>query len=114
MFMTNQVYEIEIYSDDKGKKPFTEWLESIEKADRARIKARLDRILIGNMGDYRHIESEIHELRFKNHSGFRIYYAKEDNTIVILLNAGNKDTQNKDIERAKYYWKDYNKRKAGV
>jgi putative addiction module killer protein len=112
--MINQVYEIEIYSDDRGREPFTEWVDSLEKTDQVRIDTRLDRVISGNMGDYKHIDGNIHELRFKNHSGFRIYYAMDGNTIVILLNGGNKDTQNRDLERARYYWKDYNKRKAGV
>lgn len=112
--MINKIHELEIYTSDKGKEPFTEWLVSLEKIDRARIKSRLDRVIAGNLGDYKHIEGDIYEFRFKNHSGFRIYYAIKGNTVVILLNGGDKDTQDNDIEKAKYYWKDYNKRKAGV
>jgi putative addiction module killer protein len=112
--MITQVSEIEIYAEDNGKEPFTEWLDSLEKIDRARIKARLDRIVFGNLGEYKHIDGDIYELKFKNHSGFRIYFGYEDNKMIFLLTGGNKDTQNKDIEKAKFYWKNYNKRKIGV
>lgn len=112
--MIEKIYTIDIYKDESGKEPFTEWIETLEKTDQARIDARLDRILAGNLGEYKHIDGQIYELKFKNHSGFRIYYGIDGKTLVILLNGGNKGTQNKDIMKAKTYWKDYITKKSGV
>ncbi len=109
--MINIKYEIQIYSDEHGKEPFTQWLESLENIQRYRIKARLTRLAIGNFGDYKHIENEIYELRFITNSGFRIYYFIEDNKIIIFLNGGNKNSQQKDINKAKIYFNDYLKQK---
>jgi len=112
--MINKIYEIEVYTDERGKEPFTEWVDSLEKADQVKIDTRLDRVSGGNMGVCDSVGDGVFELKFKNHSGFRIYFGYDGNTIIILLNGGGKDTQKRDIEKAKYYWKDYNKKKAGV
>ena len=113
-YMINVKYEIQIYSDIRGKEPFTEWLESLENIQRYRIKARLTRLALGNFGDYKHIENEIYELRFITNSGFRLYYGIINNKIIILLNGGNKKSQLKDILKAKKYFNDYLNRKEKV
>ncbi|MDD3013754.1 MAG: type II toxin-antitoxin system RelE/ParE family toxin [Candidatus Gastranaerophilales bacterium] len=112
--MIEQIYKLEIYSTDREKEPFSEWLESLEITDRARIRVRLDRIILGNFGDHKHLDNGVYELRFMNNSGFRIYYGIDNDIVVILLNGGDKDTQDRDIEKAKNYWKDYKTRKVGV
>ena len=112
--MINEVYELVIYSDETGKEPFTEWLESLQRSDLARVNARLTRVISGNLGDYKPLKDGLYELRFLNHGGYRIYYGCNGNTIIILLTGGNKETQKKDIEKAKVYLNDYNKRKVGV
>lgn len=109
--MINIEYEVVIYSDEKGREPFTQWLESLENVDRYRIKARLTRLALGNFGDYKHISNDIYELRFMTKSGFRLYYSIENNKIIILLSGGNKNSQRKDIEKAKEYFCDYRTRK---
>ena len=108
------MYKIKIYTDRRNKEPFTEWLNSLEKVDRARIRTRLTRIITGNFGEYKHIDGKIYEIKFKNRSGYRIYYAFDDDTIVLLLNGGNKGSQEKDIEKAKLYWKDFIEQKIGT
>lgn len=99
--------KIEIYTRN-GKKPFTDWLESLkDKTIRYRIKERLDRIALGNMGDCKPIKHGVSELRFNFGSGYRVYYGEENNMIVILLCGGDKSTQEKDIKKALTYWEDY-------
>lgn len=112
--MINIKYEIEIYSDKKGREPFTQWLETLESTERYRIKARLTRLAVGNFGDHKHIENSIYELRFITKSGFRIYYCIENNKIIILLTGGNKSNQQKDILKAKQYFTDYLNRKEEI
>lgn len=107
-------YEIEIYSDIKGREPFTQWLESLENIQRYRIKARLTRLAVGNFGDCKHIENGIYELRFMIKSGLRIYYYVENNKIIILLNGGNKNSQQKDILKAKQHYIDLMNRKEKI
>ena len=84
-----------------GKAPFIKWMNSLDKTTKIRIQSRLTRLLENNFGDHKKIDNEISELRFKFGSGYRIYYTEIDNIIVLLINGGDKSTQNKDILKAK-------------
>jgi putative addiction module killer protein len=65
-------------------------------------------VRLGNFGDFDHIEGSLYELRNHSGAGYRIYYGKQDQKIVILLCGGDKGTQKRDIEKAKKYWLEYN------
>ncbi|MCH8294561.1 type II toxin-antitoxin system RelE/ParE family toxin [Candidatus Poribacteria bacterium] len=107
MFATHP-RELQIYQAPNGKEPFTEWLESIrDRKTRNRIQARLDRLEVGNFGDYRSVGEGVFELRLQFGSGYRIYFGEADNTIVLLLCGGDKSSQARDINRAKAYWQEY-------
>ncbi len=81
---------------------FDKWFKKLkDKGAKIRILARLDRVTHGNFGDIKEIENPLTEMRFFFGSGYRIYYVIRDNTIVLLLNGGDKDSQKKDIEKAK-------------
>lgn len=100
--------QIEIYSAINGKKPFISWLESLkDKKIRYRIKERLDRIAIGNMGDYKPIKKGVSELRFDFGPGYRVYFGEDKQKVIILLCGGDKSTQETDIKKAIKYWQDY-------
>ena len=100
--------EIEIYVTHDGKKPFIEWLESLnDKSIRFRIKERLDRIALGNLGDHRSVGNGVMEIKFKFGAGYRIFYGEEGDAMVLLLCGGDKSSQSKDIKKAHSYWKDY-------
>lgn len=55
----------------------------------------------GNFGDFKKIDDEISEIRFLFGSGYRIYFTQINNTIVLLINGGDKSSQAKDIKKAK-------------
>jgi putative addiction module killer protein len=98
---------IKIYQKDSGDCPFILWLESLDATIRHRIKSRLARVAIGNLGEYKILGDGVNELKFKFGSGYRIYYSELDDVIVLLLCAGDKKTQSKDIKLAKEYLNDY-------
>ena len=100
--------ELEIYSNQNGKEPFTEWFESVrDKAIKNRIDRRIDRLENGNFGDCRPVGEGVFELRLHFGPGYRIYFGEVANTVILLLCAGDKSSQQNDIERAKTYWLDY-------
>lgn len=99
--------QINIYVTRDGKKPFIKWLESLDNTVRYRIKERLDRVALGNMGDHKSVGKEVFELRINFGAGYRIYYGTENDEIVLLLSGGDKSTQKKDIKKAISYWQDY-------
>ena len=67
------------------------------------VTKRIERVKLNNFGDYKDLKDNLFELRFFNKecSGLRIYFTKRENKIVLLLSAGNKDTQQKDILKAR-------------
>jgi putative addiction module killer protein len=73
--------------------------------------AKIARLEVGNFGDCKRIDSNIFELRCFFGSGYRIYFGKNQGRVVILLCAGNKTSQVKDIKQAKRYWREYNEQK---
>lgn len=107
--MTNKI-EIEFYIED-GKCPLADWLEKLDEVNSIKIKKRLARIEeTGNLGDYKNLSEGIFELRFFFGSGYRIYFGKYDKKIILLLTAGDKSTQKKDINKAKDFWQKFIKK----
>lgn len=94
---------IRYFELENGETPFGKWLLSLDKSSRLRIVQRIERISNGAMGDNKCISKDLWELRFMFNSGYRIYCTKQGNTIIILLNAGDKSSQKKDIEKAKEF-----------
>jgi putative addiction module killer protein len=99
-------FDIEYYETDTGKCPYLEWEGKLTMELRAQIRKRLNRVRLGNFGDINHIEGSVFELRIHTGAGYRIYYAKKGNKIIILLCAGSKRSQDRDIAKAKKYWQD--------
>jgi putative addiction module killer protein len=81
---------------------FRKWRAKL-KDDRARalIASRLDRLAFGNAGDVKPVGKGVSELRIDHGPGYRVYFQRRRNTIIILLCGGDKRTQNRDIETAK-------------
>jgi putative addiction module killer protein len=80
---------------------FVRWLDNLaDRRGRAKILARLDRIAEGNLGDTKPIGQGVAELRIPFGPGYRVYYTKRLNIVVILLLGGDKSSQAKDIKRA--------------
>lgn len=97
--------EVEFYKLENGKEPVKDWLLSLDKPTRVKIIKRLERIYDDNFGDYKQLAPNLYELRFSFGSGYRIYYTIKNNIVVLLLKAGDKQRQNKDVEIAKEYLK---------
>ncbi|MDA1353830.1 MAG: type II toxin-antitoxin system RelE/ParE family toxin [bacterium] len=94
------MYELEYFVDHRERAPFIEWKQSLNIKTQARIDSRLDRVGLGLFGDCKPIARGIYELRFHFEGGLRLYFAKIQNTIILLLAGGNKKTQKRDIENA--------------
>ncbi|MCY7285836.1 MAG: type II toxin-antitoxin system RelE/ParE family toxin [Cyanobacteria bacterium CAN_BIN43] len=100
--------EVEVYSTNEGKQPFTEWLNSLkDKKGADKILLRIRRIQTGNLGDHKSIADGVFELRVDSGPGYRIFFGKVENRIILLLCGGNKNSQDNDIQRALQYWADY-------
>ena len=95
--------QIKFYQLENGKEPVKDWLISLDYATRVKIIKRLERLYEDKFGDYKQIAPNLYELRFFFGKGYRIYYTIENNIVVILLYAGDKSKQKKDIKIAQSY-----------
>ena len=86
----------------KQTETFRKWrLRLRDQRIRALIASRLDRLAFGNAGDVKPVGQGVSELRIDYGPGYRIYYIKRGETIIILLCGGDKSSQAKDIKTAK-------------
>jgi putative addiction module killer protein len=97
----------------KQTETFRKWrIRLKDERIRALIASRLDRLAFGNAGDVKPVGQGIGELRIDYGPGYRIYYQKRGNTVVILLCGGNKNTQANDIKTAKRLAKEWSEKDA--
>ncbi len=81
---------------------FQEWLDALKDVKaQVRIAARLRLAEAGNLGDWKSIGGEVSEMRVAFGPGYRLYFTKRQNILVVMLAGGDKSTQTKDIKRAK-------------
>lgn len=80
---------------------YRDWIDSLkDRAGRARIQMRVDRLAHGNPGQYRNLTHGISELKIDVGPGYRVYYTERNGELIILLAGGNKATQQQDIKTA--------------
>ncbi|CDX22151.1 conserved hypothetical protein [Mesorhizobium plurifarium] len=88
-----EVRETEAYSN---------WYTSLKSVQiQAKVLARVKRLSLGNPGDVQPVGEGVSELRIHYGPGYRVYFVKRGNAIVVLLGGGEKSTQKEDIAAAK-------------
>jgi putative addiction module killer protein len=109
--MEAQPREVVLYVTEDADCPFELWLDNLrDRQARVRIKKRLDRIELGNLGDFKPVGEGVMELRIDYGGGYRVYFSQAGSLIILLLCGGDKSTQDQDILRAKQYWTDFQQR----
>jgi putative addiction module killer protein len=89
---------IEILETDE----YQRWFEGLRDfAAQFRIGARLRRVSLGNLGDFRPVGEGVLELRIEYGPGYRLYFIRRGETVIVLLAGGDKSSQQRDVERAK-------------
>ena len=86
--------------DHQDRIPFRDRLDGLGEATRARIQARVLRFETGNLGDHKHLDGGVWEARVMFGPGYRLYFGKEGDELVLLLIGGDKGSQRKDIAKA--------------
>lgn len=109
--MTN--HEIRLLVLDSGRCPFQEWLGELRDLKaRAIVRTRIDRVSLGNFGNCRDLKDGLWELKIDFGPGYRLYFGKAGNQVVLLLTGGDKSSQIRDIKTAKEYWRSFLAEKA--
>lgn len=99
--------ELHIYVTENGLAPFNEWLASLRDIKaRAKIRVRLDRVSLGNLGDCHGVGDGVQELRIDYGPGYRVYFGRVGAAIVLLHCGGDKSTQ----AEAMRYWNEHRRR----
>jgi putative addiction module killer protein len=97
-----------IFERSDGKCPFQDWLLNLRDVKaRATIRARLERVRLGNLGDCKSLRGGILELRITYGPGYRVYMGFDGTTFVVLLCGGDKGSQKRDITKARVLWEEY-------
>jgi len=105
------VIEVREYITEAGKSPFGRWFSNLNGPAAARITTALERIAQGNFSSVKALGAGVIEYKIDFGPGYRIYFGKDGDTLVILVAGGSKKGQSQDIEIAKANWADYKKRK---
>ena len=104
-------YEILHYLTLNGREPYAEWLVDLDRSVAGRIEACVTRMKRGNFGATRCVGENVLELKIDFGPGYRVYYLRDGERIVVLLCAGDKGSQFNDISDARKYASDYWRRK---
>lgn len=101
---------VRYYRAVAGRCPYEDWLDSLDQSVQQFVDARIARVRRGLLGDSEHLGGGIWELKIDFGPGYRIYFGRDGETVIILLNAGRKNTQTSDIGKAREFWSDYLRR----
>ncbi|WP_150538270.1 type II toxin-antitoxin system RelE/ParE family toxin [Actinobacillus vicugnae] len=89
---------------------FHHWLKTLKNPiARVTIARRIERASFGNFGDHKALGMGLWEMRIDTGAGYLVYYAQKREIIYLLLNGGDKSTQEKDIEKARKIWTELQK-----
>ena len=102
--------DLEQYIDRNGRNAFERWYGSLEAATRARIVVILERLRNGS-ASAKGVGAGVLELRLDFGPGYRVYFGKDGETLVILLGGGTKKRQHADVASAQRLWREYKERK---
>ncbi len=80
---------------------FDNWLDNLkDRLAKSSVQARMDRLMQGNAGDVKPVGEGVSEMRIHLGAGYRVYFTRIDETVVLLLCGGSKSSQSRDIARA--------------
>jgi putative addiction module killer protein len=101
------------YIREDGANPFRAWFDRLHAQAAAKIATATLRLEAGNLSSVKWIGA-IGEYRIDWGPGYRIYLARDGDTLIILLGGGTKQRQHGDIDRATALWAEYKARKAAA
>jgi putative addiction module killer protein len=90
-----------------GRSPFAEWFAELDAVARARVTRAIARLEQGNDSNVKSVGEGVLEYRIDFGPGYRVYFGRTGDAVVILLTGGTKRRQQRDIAAAHAYWQDY-------
>ncbi|HSC47543.1 MAG TPA: type II toxin-antitoxin system RelE/ParE family toxin [Gammaproteobacteria bacterium] len=100
------------YVAPNGRSPYARWFERLNAPAAAKITTALYRLTLGNFSNVKGVGEGVFEQRIDFGPGYRVYFGKDGETLVILLGGSTKQRQQEAIGAAQDAWKEYRRRKA--
>jgi putative addiction module killer protein len=100
------------YLDPMGNRPFARWFDALDPRAAAKVTVAVARMGQGNLSNTKSVGRGVIEYRIDFGPGYRIYFGRDGETIVILLGGGTKKRQQQDIETAQARWISYRQRRG--
>ena len=99
--------EIRYYVAEDGSQPFADWFADVEPVARAKVARAIARMEQGNLSNVKPVGEGVLECRLDFGPGYRVYFGRDGDVLVILLTGGTKKRQQRDIDTAHAYWQAY-------
>jgi putative addiction module killer protein len=103
--------DIRYYVASGGHQPFAKWFADLDPVARAKVTRALARMEQGNLSNVKSVGEGVLEYKIDFGPGYRVYFGRDGEVLVILLTGGTKKRQQRDIDAAIAYWQDYKKGK---
>ncbi|MBE7157276.1 MAG: type II toxin-antitoxin system RelE/ParE family toxin [Rhodospirillales bacterium] len=103
--------EIREFLDARGGSPFASWFDDLDAQAAAKVTVALTRMERGNLANAKAVGGGVQEFRIDWGPGYRLYFGRDGNTLIILLCGGTKRRQQDDIAEAQAHWAEYKQRK---
>jgi putative addiction module killer protein len=105
--------EIRYYVAPSGLQPFAAWFAELEPVSRAKVTRAIVRLEQGNFSNVKTVGEGVLEYRIDFGPGYRVYFGRDGEALVILLTGGTKKRQQRDIDAAHAHWQNYKQSKRG-
>lgn len=104
--------EIREYVDELGRSRYRRWIDQLDEHVEARVLKYLTQLQHGNVSHVKSVGGGVSEVRIDSGPGYRLYFGREGDRLILLLGGGTKARQQQDIAQAKASWQAYKRRKA--
>jgi putative addiction module killer protein len=112
MLPLGEVFELRGYVDENGNPRFANWFEGLDASAAAKVTIALTRMEQGNFSSAKGVGAGVYEYKIDFGAGYRIYFGKDGDRLVILIGGGTKKRQQNDIATAQKCWAAYKRRKT--
>ena len=99
------------YEDALGRSSFDAWFNKLPPVAAAKVAVTLTRLERGNVSNVKSVGAGVHELKIDHGPGYRVYFGRDGDMVIIVLGGGTKKKQRADIKAARSRWRDYKARK---
>lgn len=105
------IYNVLVHIAADGSSAFSKWFDDLDEQAAAKVTMAVERMRAGNLSNAKSVGEGVLEYRINWAAGYRIYFGRDGDRLIILLTGGTKQRQQNDITRAKAFWQDYKRRR---